>query len=224
MIILGGIKGAGGKNGGGNGLIGELDPCCFQRCLGRLPLLGCGHKNSAGVLLPPITKLAAVIKGINVAPKHLQQILQGKNPAVKGHLHHLPMPRVAGRHLVIAGAGHMAAAIAADRLLHPLQLFQVVFQTPEASPRQHDCFPCPWGLPRGCAGFLQWCSQDGATRQEPQTEARAKQPGEGVVHGHDVREEDGVDVGPWFRGRASRMACAARRVAPGAPSLLRRRP
>ena len=89
--------------GGGETLLGSL---------GQVALLIGGIEYDAAVLGAAVHELAARIRGVHVAPEHLQQLRIGHLVRVVDHLHGLDVAAAAGRDLLVGGVGSAAAGVA----------------------------------------------------------------------------------------------------------------
>lgn len=101
-------------------------------------------KNRGSILRTPVHKGSSGVSGINLPPKHFQQLGIGDCLRVISDLNGLIMARFSGSYLLVRGINHTTAGISGLHLEHALVLEKRRFHAPEAASGKSGC---------GCVGL-----------------------------------------------------------------------
>src|SRR5258708_24151862 len=97
------------------------------------PLLVTMIEDRAAVLVAVIAELPILRQGIDVMPKHVEQLVIAHLGWVVYDLHRFGMPGAAVRDLLVAGIGGVPAGVARGGADHAVDLVEIGFHAPEAT-------------------------------------------------------------------------------------------
>src|SRR5258707_9567155 len=132
MILLGLVEGTGRQD---RRLDRLLEALLNRRLRGfrQRPLLVAMIEARAAVWVAVIGELPILRQGIDVMPKHVEQLVIAHLGGVVYDLHRFGMPGAAVRDLLVAGIGGVPAGVTRGGADHAVDLVEIGFHAPEAA-------------------------------------------------------------------------------------------